>query len=272
MPELPEVETVRRTLGEAVLGRLVSRVTIHRKDIVRGSATTKALGSSSTVQTIERHGKQLAIVTDAACVCVHLGMSGSLRVLKGNQKPPIHTHITWRLDDGNRFVFADPRRFGGLWTFNSLTTLRNDRWSRLGPDPPEITPSQLHRALSTTTRPIKAALLDQHLVAGLGNIYVDEVLFQCRLHPLAVACDLELADAQRLVRAMRKILADAIAAGGTTLRDYVDGAGRTGGWQKNRQVHGRSGQDCLRCGSILETSSVGGRTTISCPTCQRQVV
>ena len=220
MPELPEVECVRLSLERLVVGRRVEAVRVSRPGVITGRRDDAALLVGSKVSGVIRHGKQLAIVGErydsgggnsgGRCVCVHLGMSGQLCIVGGkqgrgttkrrtsrvpgssaDQTLPAHTHVLWRLDGGLGLRFTDPRRFGGLWTFDDEGKLLAKRWSRLGPDARQITASQLSDGLSKTRRPLKAALLDQHLVAGLGNIYVDELLFNAKLHPLTPACELD---------------------------------------------------------------------------------
>ncbi|MEM9915636.1 MAG: bifunctional DNA-formamidopyrimidine glycosylase/DNA-(apurinic or apyrimidinic site) lyase [Planctomycetota bacterium] len=274
MPELPEVETVCRTLAEAVVDQRVEAVRIARKDVVRGPQT---LLRGQRIVRVLRHGKQLAMVGDRdGCVCVHLGMSGSLRVVRSNEtrsdeldaSPTDHVHVTWNFAHGIELRFRDPRRFGGVWAFADEAELRERRWDKLGPDGLVITPVRLHAGLSRTQRDLKAALLDQHLVAGLGNIYVDELLFATKLHPRKLAAAVTKAESERLVRAMRRILTRAIEAGGSTLRDYVDAQGQSGGFQNRHQVYGRGGEACPACGQPLESFVVAGRTTTACGHCQ----
>ncbi len=280
MPELPEVENVCRGLVNTVVGQLITRVSIRRRDIVCGLKRPADMLSGCTAARIDRLGKQIALVGQTAnhekapdlraCICIHLGMTGSLRFYPQGEpfKPDTHTHVVWHMSGGGRLAFRDPRRFGGLWTFDSVTALNETRWSKLGEDALKITPTALHKKLQQTRRPIKSALLDQATVAGLGNIYVDELLFGCRLHPLRAGCDVSREETQRLVRKMRALLTKAIRLGGSTLRDYVDTTGRSGGFQHLHQVYGRSGQACPRCRSLLACTTVSGRTTVCCESCQ----
>ncbi|MEL7087629.1 MAG: bifunctional DNA-formamidopyrimidine glycosylase/DNA-(apurinic or apyrimidinic site) lyase [Planctomycetota bacterium] len=304
MPELPEVETVRRTLGERVLGRQVVGVRVSRPGVVyalneggrgpsrrigknrrrpAGEVTLRrALLEGERLARADRHGKQLALIGGGGLgVCVHLGMSGSLCVVGPSPATPSgepggpggvkadHVHVVWQLDDGAEVWFRDPRRFGGLWTFESEAQLRQTRWAKLGHDALAITPGRLHAGLSRTQRDLKTALLDQQLVAGLGNIYVDELLYTTRLHPQKIAATVTKAQSGRLVRAMRRILGNAIAAGGSTLRDYVDATNQAGGYQTRFKAYGRAGQPCGRCGRAMESLIVAGRSTSACPACQR---
>ncbi len=289
MPELPEVETVRRTLSEAVVGQMVTHVDCFREDVVRGEAATLA---GQRIAVVLRHGKQLAIVGDrGAAVCIHLGMSGTLRAIREGEPglpglselpggdPDLrsrtrsgpasgdHVHVVWRLEGGGAVAFRDPRRFGGVWAFDHLDKLRAARWAALGDDALTITPGGLHKGLRGTKRAVKAALLDQAVVAGLGNIYVDELLHAVGMHPCRAGATVGAAEARGLVRAMRPLLSRAIAAGGTTLRDYRDAAGGRGRFEAHR-VYGRGGQPCHTCAAALKSTIVAGRTTTFCGACQ----
>jgi formamidopyrimidine-DNA glycosylase len=308
MPELPEVESVRRTLARRIVGRRVVAVRIDRPGIKTGDRAPAALLEGRVISGILRHGKQLAIVTGAApagsldraeprmfmggsdsttsakhpapCLCIHLGMTGSLCCVDDStartdktpddhaELPRNHVHLSWQLDDGRRIEFRDPRRFGGVWTFPSVNELWETRWKSLGPDAIRITPAELFAALHATRRPIKAALLDQNLLAGLGNIYVDELLFAAGVHPLTPSHRVTIALVKQVIPRMRSLLARAIAAGGSTLRDYVDAEGRAGGFQTRHQVYGRGGQACRHCRAALKDLRLAGRMTVYCPACQ----
>jgi formamidopyrimidine-DNA glycosylase len=199
-------------------------------------------------------------------ICVHLGMSGQLWFCPAGTRParPDHIHCEWRLP-GGRLVFRDPRRFGGLWTYTSVEELTEQRWSRLGPDALTLDARTLRRRLGRTHRAIKGVLLDQSIVAGIGNIYADEILFAARLHPASrVPAD----RCRLLARSIRQVLSQAIAAGGSTIRDYMDGRGQPGSYVRQHKVYGRAGQPCRRCDTPLETRSLGQRTTVFCPGCQ----
>jgi len=280
MPELPEVENVCIGLNRSVVGQTVARVSVRRADVVRGLCRPRNLLRGQAIQRIDRLGKQFALVGkrsvggeasgSPACVCIHLGMTGSLRFYPSGQrlKPDNHTHIVWQLEGGGKMAFRDPRRFGGLWTFDSVASLEASRWSKLGEDALTITPGKLHAGLTTTRRAIKAALLDQAVVAGLGNIYVDELLFGCGISPLRPGSEVSRPDSRLLVRRMRALLAKAIRLGGSTLRDYVNATGQSGGFQGQHQVYGRSGETCNICGKALVSTTIAGRTTVYCPGCQ----
>lgn len=270
MPELPEVENVRLTLLKLVQGQRVVKVVIHRPEIVTGVATPQSLLQGKVIADVHRHGKQLAILADdpqQTTLNVHLGMTGRLMGLTGPL--PAHCHVQWSLANGDRLGFIDPRRFGGLWTFGAYTQLLAGRWAKLGPDALTITAKQLAPKLAKTQRSLKAALLDQNLIAGLGNIYVDELCFACGIRPDRMASALTESDCQRLVREMHKLLKRSIKSGGSTLRDYVMVNGQSGQFQNLHKVYGRAAQPCTQCGTILHGSLLAGRTTVHCPGCQK---
>jgi formamidopyrimidine-DNA glycosylase len=270
MPELPEVETVRRTLRPHIVGQRLLCVDICRADVVHADGIEGIGEPGETVLDLVRHGKQLAVITDRRCLCIHLGMSGALCCMNNGQRgdPLPHTHLIWHFDSGVQMHFRDPRRFGGVWLFDSFASLAASRWARLGDDALTIAPKRLHRAFSRTQRAVKAALLDQRTIAGLGNIYVDELLFAARLHPRRPANDLSLATVQRLVRRMRRLLGHAIDAGGSTLRDYVDADGVGGRFQQRHRVYSHAGDPCPRCHRPLAGLVVAGRSTVCCDHCQ----
>lgn len=286
MPELPEVEHLRRTLEPRLLGRRVVAATLHRRGVAVGPgdppggfARQRApvrptrlrptqLLADSQIERIDRRGKLLAVIaSDGRALGVHLGMSGQvLWAPPGGRLPNDHVHATWRLDDRSRLIFRDPRRFGGLWLADSRDEL--PPWRGLGPDALALPPHDLHGLLARARRPIKAALLDQGLLAGVGNIYADEALHMARIHPAELACEISVARAHQLGEALRDLLGLAVRAGGSTLRDYRSADGQAGGFQLQHAVYGRGGQPCLACGRPLETGVLAGRTTVWCPCCQ----
>ncbi|MEZ6233806.1 MAG: bifunctional DNA-formamidopyrimidine glycosylase/DNA-(apurinic or apyrimidinic site) lyase [Phycisphaerales bacterium] len=306
MPEAPEVERVRRTLEPWLVGATVLAATLRRRDIVvrpgdpAGGLSRQRAGTRAAIRLrpvprhellvghriarIERQGKQLAITTDAGpALVVHLGMTGRLLVDadasddSGQRSNATrlaampHTHITWRLARDTtpiRLRFIDPRRFGGVWIIPSRGDLDRRR-AELGPDATAITGEQLAEALASSARPMKAALLDQRTVAGVGNIYADESLFEARITPRRLASSLTPADFDRLAAAIRLVIARAIDAGGSTIRDYADADGKPGSAQSLHAVYGRAAQPCVRCATPLAAGIVAQRTTVWCPRCQR---
>jgi len=280
MPELPEVESVRRTLVPAVLGRRVIAVRCFRRDFATTCAGQPArrddLLFGTTVVAIERRGKLMwAVGENGRVIGLHLGMSGEMRIVPPERRPAApfvgaksHVHVAWKLDDGTRWLFRDPRRFGGVWCMRDRTEFHEAMLSRLGPDALEVTSEQLAAALSGSRRPIKAALLDQSVLAGVGNIYAVEALFECGIHPARIATEVSTKEAGALARAVRNILRRAIDAGGSTLRDYRDATGERGRAQAQHRAYGRAGLDCVRCGGTMLGTTLAQRTTTFCPKCQ----
>jgi len=298
MPELPEVEHLRRSLERPLFGRCVSRVRVHRLDVVRpepglgrqfspaGRVTARlaaGLLRGDVIDRLDRHGKQLAIIGRSGRVaCVHLGMSGQVRWLAPGQRiePASHVHVVWSLADcddddhargtssAGRLVFRDPRRFGGIWLADSMEHLRAERWDHIGPDGLTLSRTQLATALGRSASPIKAALLNQALIAGIGNIYADESLHRAGIHPARPANVLDGPAISRLHKALRGILREAVEQGGSSLRDYVDSAGDPGQYASWHRVYGRSGHACFACGQSLEQATIAQRTTVFCPYCQ----
>jgi formamidopyrimidine-DNA glycosylase len=222
----------------------------------------------ATIDRIDRRGKLLAIIaSDGRAMGVHLGMSGQVFwAPPGGRLPTDHVHATWRLDDRSRLVFRDPRRFGGLWLAESRDEL--PPWRGLGPDALTLPPDDLAGLLAKAKRPIKAALLDQSLLAGVGNIYADEALHRAGIHPAEIACEISTPRALRLGAALGEVLGLAVRAGGSTLRDYRAADGQAGAFQLQHAVYGRGGQPCLTCGATLDSGMLAQRTTVWCPNCQ----
>jgi len=272
MPELPEVETVRRALERSLLGARVERVLVKRRDVVTGPATQRDLLAGSVIEAFDRRGKQLAILADSGKgLTVHLGMSGRLTTFSGrsraDRRPP-HTHLLWRLTGGGELWFTDPRRFGGVWTHGSRKELEAYREARLGPDALGISARALGTALAGARTPVKAALLDQRRLAGVGNIYADEALHRAGIHPARHAGALTDRDVGRLAAAVRSVLELGIDRGGSTIRDYRTPEGGSGGFLDGNAVYGRGGQPCRSCAQVLHISRIAGRTTVWCPRCQ----
>jgi len=276
LPELPEIAHLNRCLEPVLSGAVVREVKLSRPDIVGRGGSTSSLLRGEQIKGLLRHGKQLAIVScRGPAICVHLGMSGQLWHCPPGERLRRHDHVhcVWHLDGtrgrvGGRLVFRDPRRFGGLWCFASMDELTATRWSHLGPDALTVDVRTLRRSLAGTRRSIKAALLDQHVVAGIGNIYADEILFAAGIHPQSAAARLGADQCRRLARCIRRVLASATARGGSTIRDYVDGQGRPGSFSLQHRVYGRATQPCTSCGKPLRQVTEAQRTTVFCPVCQ----
>lgn len=272
MPELPEVQTVVVTLQPKLLGRTVRAVYLGRPDILTPAGTDlPALLVGRSVRSIQRRGKRIIfLLSDGGRFYVHLGMTGQLTLADPAAPLPPHTHLTIDVEGapGTRapaqLRFRDPRRFGGVWWLGDSTP--GD--AGMGPEPLGLRPAQLAARLARTTRAVKNALLDQSLVAGLGNIYVDESLFAAGLHPLAPADRLTPEQVSRLNRAIKATLRRAIRHRGSTLRDYRDADGAAGGFQSLHRVYDRAGKPCPHCKSPIERIVLGGRSTHFCPRCQ----
>ncbi len=233
-----------------------------------------------TIERILRKGKSLALLGHSGRVlAMHMGMTGSVQAIANAAAEPVidpHVHCVWRLKRTSStearaplaMLFRDPRRFGGIWPFPSLAALYDRAWARLGPDALTIEGETLRERLARTRQPIKASLLNQSLVAGVGNIYADEALFAARIHPLSRPARLNTDQWDALALAIRSIMQAAIESGGSTLRDYRDATGQPGWFAFHHHAYGRSGQPCSRCGERLRSSTVAQRTTVHCPKCQ----
>ena len=284
MPELPEVEHLRRSLDPVLVGARLHAVTVRRRSVVdrSGAELSDALLSGQTIVATHRRGKQMALEAgNGRALVVQLGMTGSMTIEAGVAPRGMeakHRHVLWDFSPGNaagprgstprwRLAFRDPRRFGGLTAYASMDAL-HQTWSELGPDALTISASDLAAALARARRPIKAALLDQGVLAGVGNIYADESLFAARIHPLRLAAALEHAEVAELARQLRRILSAAVEQGGSTLRDYRDAFGQPGTAVQSHAAYGREGQPCLTCGTPLEGIRVIARATVFCPQCQ----
>lgn len=295
MPELPEVETIRRGLAPKLPGRTIARVTVDRPKLVVCHTTLPLeedlLGQ--TYQSVRRRGKILIVDLERTSVLVRLGMTGqmtfrdpalpdaakfSVHPVTGLQRAPQHapdkhTHIVVEHSDGTMACYRDIRMFGRWIAYPREQVEDAPELLGLGPDPvaqPECLREHLLRELPKTTRAIKVALLDQALICGLGNIYVDEALFGCRIYPATPGRELNKDQIEALAQFIPSLLERAIANRGTTFSDYRDSEGNPGHNQDSLQVYGRYGQECYRCGSTLERLTLGGRTTTWCPQCQAQ--
>ena len=274
MPELPEVETVKRTLEEKITGLSITAVEIFLPKIIKtpGPDELAARLPGKKIKKLERRGKYLLFhLTGDFVLVVHLRMTGRL-VYSPPDAPEIpHTHVVFGLDNGDQLRYADLRQFGqiSLVKTDDLTSLHG--LCSLGCDPfdPGFTRELLRKELKNKRAMLKALLLDQSFVAGLGNIYADEVLFRAQLHPQRQSHTLTPREASRLYHAIREVLREAIANRGTSIRDYVDGEGREGNYQNLLRVHAREGNPCVKCGKPIIRVRLGGRSTYYCPHCQK---
>ena len=279
MPELPEVETVMRGLSARLLGRVIAQAATHRPDMrwpfPEGLAHRL---TGARVESFRRRAKYILMrLSGGDSVLIHLGMSGRMNIAPaGRNDIPLHEHLTLITDDGWRVGFVDPRRFGSVDLVRTAAEDGHRLLAGLGPEPLSegFSARSLSESLAGRATPIKAALLDQRNVAGLGNIYVCEALFRAQISPLRLAGDVAGARARRLVPAIKATLTEAIAAGGSSLRDYVQPDGELGYFQHAWKVYGREGEPCERCPGPPSCPGVArvvqsARSTFYCPRTQR---
>jgi len=277
MPELPEVETIARDLQHALTGQQVADVTVLWPRIVASPSPEgfRARLAGQTVRSVGRRAKFLVLGLSSDCLIVHLRMTGQLLIDPDRVRIPVagacedpHVHLALHLRSGRALCYRDVRKFGRFW----LVADPSGVLGSLGPEPLDdaLTPARLHAMLRKRRRRLKDLLLDQTFLAGLGNIYVDEVLWEARLSPRFLGSAMEEKDSARLQGTIRVVLQRAIAARGTTLRDYRDARGAPGANQDHLIVYGRAGEACPRCGGVIVREVVAGRGTYFCPTCQRE--
>ena len=293
MPELPEVETTRRGLTPAMAGKAIFRVVLNRQDLrFPIQADFKVRVAGRTVERIDRRAKYLLLQLSGGDVLVaHLGMSGSFRVESREPAPPTavlhrkiprlkaHDHVVFEMSDGTRVIYNDPRRFGFMFAVASEELDRHPRMRGIGLEPlePKIAPAALARLFNGAGASLKAALLDQKRVAGLGNIYVCEALHRAGLSPARAAATISGPDRhgrdarRRLADAIVEVLTDAIDAGGSSLRDFSGADGKPGYFQHSFRVYDREGAACPKrgCAGTIERVIQAGRSTYYCPVCQR---
>ncbi|WP_305044368.1 bifunctional DNA-formamidopyrimidine glycosylase/DNA-(apurinic or apyrimidinic site) lyase [Geoalkalibacter sp.] len=270
MPELPEVETVRCGIAPHVLGRRIARVVVRDARLRRPIPPDLVERfTGKLVSDIERRGKYLLFDTEAGWLILHLGMSGSLRLVKACEAPRKHDHVDVELDDGRLLRFCDPRRFGLLlWT--AADPALHPLLADLGPEPlsENFTGAYLRHKAQGRSLCVKSLIMDSRIVVGVGNIYASEALFRAGLRPDRRAGSLSARHCDQLVESIKTVLGEAIAAGGTTLRDFVDGQGRPGYFRIQLQVYGRGGEPCPVCARPLETARIGQRSSFFCRWCQ----
>jgi formamidopyrimidine-DNA glycosylase len=274
MPELPEVETIRLALEPHVVGRRFERVNINDPRLVRPFEPTAVAAAleGERVAALDRRGKYLIVRFESGRVLlIHLRMTGSLRhAAAGSLADDPHRRAVVKLDDGSDVAYRDVRRFG-TWRLLEPEEVDPYLQQRLGREPLErtFTTRRLAERLEGRKAPLKAALLDQRTVAGLGNIYVDEALWRAELHPLRRAGSLDHEEVARLTKGVREALRAGIRRQGASLRDYSTPDGRRGRMQEEFRVYGREGEPCRRCGTPIDKIRAGGRGTWYCPSCQQ---
>ena len=273
MPELPEVETIKNTLKRLVINKTIQDVAVYWPNIVKFPDDVeefKHILAGQMIHDITRKGKFLRFELDDYVLISHLRMEGKYSV--NNQADPVikHTHIVFSLTNGEELRYNDVRKFGTMHVFNKGEEFSQKPLNQLGPDPFEesFTFDYFYEKLQKTNRAIKNALLDQTIVAGLGNIYVDETLFKAGIHPLRKASQLSKKEVKEVMKHATITLADAVKQGGTTIRSYVNSDGDMGMFQQELLVYGQEDQACTNCGDLIIKMKIGGRGTHVCMTCQ----
>lgn len=273
MPELPEVETIKLTLQRLVIGKEIKGVTIKWENIIKFPSNLCEFQSTcigQTIHTVERRGKFLKFILDDYVLVSHLRMEGRYQVMQTEEPLPKHTHVIFSFTDGTELRYIDVRKFGTMHLLPKGE--ENDRLplSKLGIEPltDKFTLDVLKEACKKTRRNIKAVLLDQTIVVGLGNIYVDETLYRSGIHPTRPANKLTKKELVKLQQAVIETLTEAVAKGGSTVRSYVNSQGDMGMFQLHHFVYGREGEECRHCKTEIEKEVVAQRGTHYCPTCQ----
>ena len=287
MPELPEVETIVADLRPHLVGRTIVRCELAFPTIVRHPEPEEFIDAvlGMRIESMARRGKYILARLapsrpfgpdfptsgEELLLVVHLGMTGQLRLVDEVVPLAKHTHAVFFLDDGRQLRYRDPRRFGRLLVGTQEALLSARKMPRLGPEPmdPDFAADQLYRQLRRRRAPLKAVLLDQKAIAGVGNIYADESLHRARLRPTRVASTVSRQSARRLHESLRESLELAIANRGSSVDTYRDAWGEVGGQQEKLLVYGRAGEPCFTCGRPLSSLRIAGRTTVFCRRCQR---
>ena len=272
LPELPEVETTRRGIEPALVGRRVLDLRVRERRLRWPIAPdVEAAVRGQTVRRVERRAKYLLLRFDSGTAIVHLGMSGSLRVLAADAPSKPHDHWDLRLETGLCVRYHDPRRFGSL-LFTPRDPELHPLLASIAPEPlgPAFHAEYLFAATRRRKLAIKLLLMNSRIVVGVGNIYASEALFRARVHPALPAGRLTRAQSVALTGAVKEVLGDAIRIGGTTLRDYVDASGSPGYFRQELFVYERGGEPCRRCRTPIRRRELGRRSTYWCPACQRR--
>ncbi|MFD1362230.1 DNA-formamidopyrimidine glycosylase [Lentibacillus salinarum] len=274
MPELPEVETIKNTLKRFVLDKTIIDVSVFWPNIIKRPDDIeqfKHLLTGQTIQAINRKGKFLLFELDDAILVSHLRMEGKYNVHPSEEPVKKHTHVIFKFSNGEELRYNDVRKFGTMHVFEKGNELNRKPLNQLGPDPFDdaFTVDYLYQKLKKTDRVIKSVLLDQTVVAGLGNIYVDETLFKAKTHPLKKANKLKKKEAEAIWEAAIVTLREAVALGGTTIRSYVNSQGDMGMFQQELFVYGQENEPCKECGKPVVKMKIGGRGTHVCVSCQK---
>ncbi|GAA4712291.1 DNA-formamidopyrimidine glycosylase [Brevibacillus fulvus] len=274
MPELPEVETVVRTLRRLVIGKTIERVTVLLARIIRYPDDVeqfKAELVGQTIHQIQRRAKFIQFKLDRDVLISHLRMEGRYGLYSSNDEVEKHTHVIFHFTDGTELRYRDVRQFGTMDLYPLGMETQAGPLVKLGPEPlePAFTEETFRRMLKERSTKIKPLLLNQEFLVGLGNIYVDEALFRAGIHPERTASGLTRKEVAALHQSIRETLAEAVEQGGSSIKSYVNGQGEMGMFQQSLRVYGRKGEPCTVCLTPIERLVVGGRGTHICPKCQK---
>ncbi|WP_068496933.1 DNA-formamidopyrimidine glycosylase [Paenibacillus kribbensis] len=273
MPELPEVETIKRTLNELIVDKHIDHVTVNLPRIIQRPDDIHAFAmelAGHRITGVERRGKFLRILLDGLVLVSHLRMEGRYGLYSQHDPVEKHTHVIFHFKDGTELRYQDVRQFGTMHLFPAGQDLLEKPLNKLGLEPMDesFTPEMLRAAVGTRSTSIKAALLNQSYVVGIGNIYVDESLFKAGIHPAQPAKSLTDSQFHVLHEAIVSTLGASIQVGGSSIKSFVNGQGKTGDFQHQLQIYGRNAKPCVNCGTLIEKSVVAGRGTHHCPVCQ----
>jgi len=270
MPELPEVETTCRGIAPHIVGQTIKQLIIRQPQLRWPvPETLNKVLSGLEIRSVTRRAKYLLFTTDAGTMLIHLGMSGSLRIMSAGQVHGKHDHIDFIFNNGTMLRFNDTRRFGAvLWT--DAPVQNHPLLKDLGPEPllEEFNGELLFKRANNRKVPVKSFIMDSHVVVGIGNIYANEALFMAGILPSRQAGSISLVSYEKLVECVRTILERSITQGGTTLRDFVNEAGKPGYFKQQLNVYGRANQPCINCLEPLTEIRMANRTTVFCKTCQ----
>ncbi|HET8925117.1 MAG TPA: bifunctional DNA-formamidopyrimidine glycosylase/DNA-(apurinic or apyrimidinic site) lyase [Candidatus Acidoferrum sp.] len=281
MPELPEVETVARGLRQAILGRRILSVTLGKTDFIDDPAAVEEHLPGRRIETVERYGKFILLRLSAlsgtsrppsngdaapASLLVHLGMTGHLEPAPAAQPREKHTHVCLLLDDGRELRYTDARRFGRIAYLTEAPLA--EELAGFGADPLEVSEKEFLGRIRSRRARIKALLLDQGVLRGVGNIYADESLWKARIHPARLGVTLSEKEAKTLRLALREILEKAIAMRGSSISNFLDASGEPGEYQRRHRAYGREGKSCYRCRTPIRRATIAGRSSYFCPKCQ----
>jgi formamidopyrimidine-DNA glycosylase len=269
MPELPEVETIVRDMNEAIAGARITDIDCLTRSVWRGRIPSRNSLVGREINKFQRRGKHILMhLSDNHTLVFHLKMTGRLTLHDPGCEPAAHTHMIMKLDN-RELCYADVRRFGFIHYMKTSRVNKAEYVARLGPDALSISTDEFIGAVKSRNRPIKAALLDQTVISGLGNIYSDEALFDAGIRPSRKASNVSKNRLRLLEKNIKMVLRKAIMARGSSVSDFVDGSGRKGSYQSHHKVYGRTGDPCFNCGMDIRRVVIAGRSSHFCPRCQR---